>query len=52
MVDFFVVGLLVDEVEHIDHWPTLAEAFNSPQPLGEPRGVPRQIDVDERAERL
>ena len=30
----------------------LAEALDPPKPLLEPRRIPRQVDIDERAERL
>ena len=32
--------------------PDLAEAFDAPEALFEARGIPREIHVDERAERL
>src|ERR1039458_8204648 len=51
-VYFFVVGVVVNKVKHIDPVTSLANPLNSANPLLKPRRIPRQVYIDECPERL
>ena len=52
LVYHLILGVVIDQIEHVHSTPRLAETFDTPQSLFEPRWVPRQVNVDEGAKGL
>ena len=51
-VDFLVLGVVIHEIEHVHGPPRLAEALDPSEALFEPRRIPGQVDIDQRAQGL
>ena len=51
-VNLLVLGIAVNEVEHVDHFAGLAEPPDASEALFQSGGIPWQVNVDERAEGL
>ena len=52
VVNVLVAGLVVGQVQHVYAGAGLAKALDAAQALLQARRVPRQVDVDQRAQRL
>src|SRR5262249_16804227 len=52
LVHLLVLGIVIDEVEHVHRTSRLAEAFDASEALLQARWVPWQVHIDERAEGL
>ena len=52
LIDSFVPSVVIDQVEHVDAHPSLTKAFDAAKPLLKARRIPRQVDVDQRAQCL